>query len=116
MGSIGIDRSGGLALAYTTSSASAFPSLQHASRAAGDAAGTLQAEGTLFAGTGSQTASSRWGDYSALTVDPSDDCTFWYTNEYYSVNSGNGWRTRIAKFKLPECTLVPVNLQEFNID
>lgn len=116
MGSIGIDRSGGIALAYSTSSATAFPSLQHASRAAGDAAGTLQAEGTLFAGTGSQTGSNRWGDYSALTVDPSDDCTFWFTSEYYAVSSGNGWRTRIAKFKLPECTLAPVHLQEFHID
>src|SRR5206468_4526370 len=59
---------------------------------------------TLFAGTGSQTGTSnRWGDYSALTVDPVDDCTFWYTTEYYATTSQFNWRTRIGNFKFPGC-------------
>ena len=58
--------------------------------------------GDLFAGTGSQTGTSnRWGDYSALTVDPVDDCTFWYTQEYYATTSTFNWRTRIGNFKFP---------------
>src|SRR5579864_1583566 len=36
----------------------------------------------IFLGTGYQASVSRWGDYSAMSVDPVDDCTFWYTNEY----------------------------------
>jgi hypothetical protein len=49
----------------------------------------------------------RWGDYTAMSVDPIDDCTFWYTNQYYSSqangNIGN-WQTRIGAFKFPGCT------------
>jgi hypothetical protein len=58
---------------------------------------------TLFAGTGSQTGTSRWGDYSAMTIDPVDDCTFWYTQEYYATTSSFNWRTRIGAFKFPGC-------------
>jgi hypothetical protein len=67
-----------------------------------------QGEGTLFAGTGSQSGTgSRWGDYSDLTVDPVDDCTFWYTNEYYATTTSFNWRTRIASFKFPGCGGTP---------
>src|SRR4029453_8719418 len=67
-----------------------------------------QGETTLWAGTGAQTNTcggepcGRWGDYSAMSVDPVDDCTFWYTNEYYAANGGN-WQTRIGSFKYPSC-------------
>ncbi len=115
MGSIGIDKNGDIALAYSASSASESPSLRYASRIPSDPAGTLQTEAILQAGGGSQTSSNRWGDYSALTVDPSDDCTFWYTGEYFASSSGNGWTTRIGKFVLPECT-VPVELQKLSIE
>src|SRR5207253_2638221 len=64
-----------------------------------------QGEGTIIDGTGSQTGRhlSRWGDYSAMAIDPSDDCTFWYTNEYLSSNGAFNWNTRIASFQLPGC-------------
>lgn len=107
MGSIGINSKGGISLAYSASSASATPSIRYASRAAGDPVGTLQSEATLTAGAGSQTGSNRWGDYSALSVDPADDCTFWFTTEYYSASSSNSWKTRIGTFKPTECTAVP---------
>jgi hypothetical protein len=65
----------------------------------------LSGEQHLFDGTGSQSATSnRWGDYSDLTVDPVDDCTFYYTNEYYQTTSSFNWRTRIGYFKFAECT------------
>lgn len=54
----------------------------------------------LINGGGSQTGSNRWGDYSAMSVDPVDDCTFWYTNEYYPVNATNAWKTRVGVFNL----------------
>src|SRR5262249_10292071 len=59
-------------------------------------------------GSGSQTtSSSRWGDYTMLAVDPVDDCTFWYTNEYYAASSARGWQTRIGSFRFALCLLPP---------
>jgi hypothetical protein len=63
-----------------------------------------QGETTLFAGAGSQTGTlDRWGDYSDLTIDPVDDCTFWYTQEYIPSNGSSNWRTRIGSFKFAGC-------------
>src|SRR5256885_398632 len=68
-----------------------------------------QGEGTIINGAGAQTGSnlSRWGDYSAMTVDPVDGCTFWYANEYIPANGAFNWRTRIGTFKLPGCGGTP---------
>ena len=61
----------------------------------------------MIAGTGSQSGGyNRWGDYSAMTVDPVDDCTFWYTTEYYTTTGGN-WQTRIGSFRFTQCTSGP---------
>jgi hypothetical protein len=104
MGSVAMDKVGNIAAAYSVSGTALQPSIRFATRAPGDAAGTLGAESSIIAGTGSQTATlSRWGDYSALTVDPVDDCTFWYTTEYLKTNGTFNWSTRIASFKLPTC-------------
>jgi hypothetical protein len=64
-----------------------------------------QGEGTIIAGGGSQKGSSlsRWGDWSSMVVDPTDDCTFWYTNEYLQEDGVWNWHTRIATFKFPRC-------------
>ena len=104
MGSAAMDALGDLALGFTASNASTFPSVRYAGRLVTDPANTLaQGEATLVAGTGSQTATHhRWGDYSDLTVDPSDDCTFWYAQEYFAA-SGSSWKTRIGSFKFPTC-------------
>jgi hypothetical protein len=103
MGSIAMDQDGNIALGYTVSSSSIHPAIRYATRLASDPLGTLQAEAVLIAPNGSQTGSNRWGDYSAMSVDPADDCTFWYTNEYYNANSANQWRTRVGVFTIPEC-------------
>jgi hypothetical protein len=77
------------------------------SRLAGDELGNMTlCEGTLIDGGGSQLApfeAARWGDYSSMNIDPSDDCTFWYTNEYYETTSLVGWKTRIGSFTMPGC-------------
>lgn len=110
MGSAAMDGSGNLAVGYSTSSLTSFPSIRYAGRLASDPAGGLfQGETVMVAGTGAQTATqSRWGDYSALSVDPDDDCTFWYTNEYYTAasaaTSSFGWVTGIGRFTFPTCT------------
>lgn len=104
--SAALDRAGNLAVGYSVSSGSVFPSIRYAGRLAADPPnGLTQGESTLFPGGGSQEGSNRWGDYSALMVDPSDGCTFWYTNEYYTeLNTLDVlWSTRIGKFVFPEC-------------
>lgn len=104
MGSIAMDKVGNVAVGYSVSGTSLSPSIRFATRAPGDAAGTLGAESSIIAGGGSQTGSlSRWGDYSAITVDPVDDCTFWYTTEYLKATGSFNWSTRIASFRLPTC-------------
>ncbi|MDE3089177.1 MAG: hypothetical protein KGJ80_07310 [Chloroflexota bacterium] len=101
MGSIAMDGQGDLALGYSVSSGSVYPSIRYAGRLAGDPLGTLpQTEATLQAGSGSQTYTNRWGDYTSMSVDPVDDCTFWYTNQYYMApNYGYNWHTRIGSFR-----------------
>ena len=107
MSSAALDASGNLALGYSRTSTTAgdFPSLFYTGRLVTDPPGTLEAEVPIFAGSGTQTGTSnRWGDYSAMQIDPVDYCTFWYTNEYYAAgNTSFNWRTRIAKFKYPSC-------------
>ena len=103
MGSVAMDKAGDLAVGYSKSSSSVYPSIAFAGRVPTDPSGTLEAETSVVSGTGSQTGTlTRWGDYSAMTVDPTDDCTFWYTQEYIKTNGTFNWSTRIANFKFPE--------------
>jgi len=105
MGSIAQDKQGNMALGYSVSSSTINPGIRYTGRAAGDPLGSMQAETSILEGTGSQTGQnlSRWGDYSAMTVDPVDGCTFWYTTEYLKTNGAFNWSTRIASFKFQTC-------------
>ena len=110
MGSIAQDKNGNMALGYSVvNGVDVFPGIRYTGRLAGDALGTMTlGEGTVINGTGVQTTTnSRWGDYTSMNIDPSDDCTFWYTNEYYTLagqgTSTAGWQTRIAIVMLPGC-------------
>lgn len=105
MGSAAMDKQGNLAIGFSRASATVYPGLGYAGRLASDPLNSLaQGEKVLKKGKGSQTGTSRWGDYSALTVDPADGCTFWYTSEYYQPTSQYNWRTWIGKFKFPGCS------------
>ena len=103
MGSIAMNSNGDIGLGYSVSSSSTYPSIRYCGQSAGEnanASGLMDiAEGTIIAGTGSQTGSERWGDYSCLSVDPSDDNTFWFTTEYVETTGGSNWQTRIASFQ-----------------
>ncbi len=107
MGSAAQDHMGDLCVGYSISDGSAtYPSVAYAGRLVGDPGGTLpQSEVIIHAGTASQTGVNRWGDYSTLSIDPVDDCTFWYTQEYTS--GGWNWLTRIGAFKFPACSIGP---------
>ncbi|HEX9291202.1 MAG TPA: hypothetical protein VF904_16900 [Anaeromyxobacteraceae bacterium] len=104
MGSIAMDKVGNIAVGYSASSGSIHPAIRYAVRTPSDPLGTLEAEASMIEGGGSQLRNlSRWGDYSAISVDPVDDCTFYYTSEYLKANGTFNWSTRIASFKLPNC-------------
>jgi hypothetical protein len=104
MGSAAMDQAGDIAVGYSASNASVYPSIRYTGRLAGDPLNTMQTETIVKAGTGSQLQNlSRWGDYSAMTVDPVDDCTFWYTSEYLKTNGTWNWSTWITSFKFPGC-------------
>ena len=109
MGSMAMNGIGDIALGYSISSGTVFPSIRATGRLSGDAPGVMtQGELAIAIGTGHQTHSSgRWGDYSQMTVDPTDDCTFWYTQEYYVVKGVAPWQTRIGAFKLRDCAAPP---------
>ena len=105
MGSIAMDQSGNMGLGFSVSGSSIHPQIHYTGRLATSPAGQMdQGEASIIDGAGSQTGTlSRWGDYSMMAVDPSDDCTFWYTTEYIPSNGSFNWKTRIASFKFPGC-------------
>jgi len=100
MGAIGADKYGNIAMGYSVSSSGMYPAIRYAGRLVGDTLGQLaQGEASLVAGGGYQSSYTRWGDYSSMSIDPDDDETFWYTQEYYT-SSGTNWQTRIGSFKM----------------
>ncbi|HLW87752.1 MAG TPA: hypothetical protein VKR57_04625, partial [Terriglobales bacterium] len=104
MGSIAMDNVGDIALGYSVSSRTTFPSINYTGQTAGDPLGTMESEDTILNGSGSQTdTGGRWGDYTSMALDPSDGCTFWYTNQYYTAKSAFNWHTQLASIKFPNC-------------
>jgi hypothetical protein len=133
MSGIAMDKVENIAVGYSTSNATTFPGIHYATRVRSDPIGTLGPETRVRAGQGTQRCKlangrclcpmrddsgsplvdsngrvkcdtiSRWGDYSSMTVDPTDDCTFWYSTEYQRRTGAFNWQTRIASFKLPSC-------------
>lgn len=106
MGSLAMDHVGNIALGYSVSSLTVYPSIRYAARLADDPLGEMtQGEGSIVVGAGAQKdGAARWGDYSSMNIDPVDDCTFWYTQEYYPATSQRNWHTRIASFRFPNCS------------
>ncbi|MFZ0819174.1 MAG: hypothetical protein WAM91_03840 [Candidatus Acidiferrales bacterium] len=112
MGSICMDGKGNMALGYSVSSATTFPAIGVTGRFLGDPLGVMQAESIILQPGGADTVSARWGDYTSMAIDPIDDATFLYTNEFYNTSGGN-WETFLTTFKLassaPPVTSLIVN-------
>lgn len=104
MGSIAMDQAGDIALGYSASSSDIRPAIRYTGRTPSDPLGTMENETCVLEGGGSQQPTlARWGDYSAMTIDPVDDCTFWFTTEYHQTDGSFNWNTRIASFRFPNC-------------
>jgi hypothetical protein len=104
MGSIAMDKNKNIALGYSVSSSTLFPSISITGRTPHDPYGTMRNEILVVAGGGSQTGTYRWGDYSTMSVDPTDDCTFWFTTEYLQTTQPSAsWSTYVTAFRFPNC-------------
>jgi len=104
MGSAAMDRTGGIVVGYNVSSSSIKPSIRYAYRSPTDATGTLGNETSILTGPGSQTGTlSRWGDYSTISVDPTDGCQMVFTTEYIPSDGSFNWSTYIQSMKLSTC-------------
>jgi hypothetical protein len=104
MGSIAMDKNGDIALGYSKSSGALKPSIEYVGRVPTDVLGQMESPNLIITGTGVQTSSfNRWGDYSSMAIDPADDCTFWYTQEYYKTTGSFNWNTHLASFKFTTC-------------
>jgi uncharacterized repeat protein (TIGR01451 family) len=115
MGSVAMDKTGNMAVGYSLSSPTMNPAIAYSGRLASDPLGQMaQGEVVMYQGTGSRIEeidsttgepgeAGRWGDYTSLVLDPTNDCTFWYTNEYYDTNGAFDWHTKIGSFTFPGC-------------
>jgi hypothetical protein len=105
MAASAIDESGNIAIGFNLSNdTDIFPSLTYSGRNAGAPLGTLdQPETFIVQGSGNHTSSTRWGDYSSMSVDPADGCTFWFTSNYGNSQTQPTASTRIASFKFDAC-------------
>jgi hypothetical protein len=115
MGSAALDKQGDIGLGFSLSDPSGarpiYPSIGFAGVPANST--TPTAEGRLATGGAAQKGHREWGDYSSLSVDPADQCTFWYTQEYYPAGEPppaageTPWHTRIGSFKFAGCGATP---------
>jgi hypothetical protein len=104
MGSIAMDQAGDMAVGFSASSSSIHPAIRYTGRTPSDPPGSMESEASIIEGGGSQTGGlARWGDYSGMSIDPGDDCTFFYTTEYIPTNGSFNWNTRVASFRFPNC-------------
>jgi subtilisin-like proprotein convertase family protein len=105
MSSLALDSVGNMALGFAVAGTTISPGIRYTGRLVSDPIGTMgQGEATLIAGAGAQTGGlTRWGDYSTMNIDPTDDCTFWYTQEYIAATGSFNWRTRVGSFKFANC-------------
>lgn len=104
MGSIAQDSNGNMGLGYSAGGTALFPSVHYTGRLEGDPVNLMsQGEGIFVTGGGGHSSTTRrWGDYTSMNVDPSDDCTFWYVNEYFAT-TGTQWTMRAGSFRFPGC-------------
>jgi hypothetical protein len=103
MPSIAQDKAGNAAVGYNVSSGGMHPGIRASWWNQGN---PNPAELLLWNGSGDEENSVHWGDYSSMTVDPVDDCTFWYVTQYFKKNQikGINWNTRISNFKVSTCS------------
>ena len=103
MGSIAMDKQGDIALGFSASSRTLDPSIEYTGRLSSDPPDQMEPARFIKKGTGVQLNTGLWGAYSSMSIDPADDCTFWYTTEYIRTTGSGNWNTRIASLRFQSC-------------
>jgi hypothetical protein len=103
MASIAMDKAQNMLMGYSVSGQQIFPSIRFTGRSAADPLNQMAAEQATVNGTGAQTNPERWGDYSSMSIDPTDDCTFWFSTQYQGTTGQFNWQTSIIPVKFSSC-------------
>jgi hypothetical protein len=103
MASIAMDKVGNMLMGYSVSSSTISPAIRFTGRSPSDPLNQMAIEQHAKEGTGSQNTPERWGDYASMSVDPSDDCTFWFSTQYVAATGSYNWRTSIVPVKFGNC-------------
>ncbi len=111
LASLALDGAGNMAIGYSTTSSAIFPRIDSATRRASES--SFSPEATLLAGTGSNSLTAEWGEVSSMVVDPVDDCTFYFTSQYFA-ETGSTWRTRVGALRADRwCGREPLFFDDF---
>ena len=103
MSSMAMDKMGNVLMGYSVSSATRSPGIMISGRGANDPLNEMDAETPAVPGAGFQSNPDRWGDYASMSVDPSDDCTFWFSTQYVSATGAFNWSTSIVPVRFKNC-------------
>jgi hypothetical protein len=109
MASVAMDKQGDIAMGMSVdNSAKLDTSVWYTGRVPTDPLGKMETPTLVVKGSAIQVnGGNRWGDYSSMSIDPTDDCTFWFAQEYYNKKNGGSqssdWTTRLASFKFNGC-------------
>jgi hypothetical protein len=103
MASIAMDKAGNMLMGYSVSSKTISPAIRFTGRSASDPRNQMAAEQQGVVGKGSQLTPERWGDYASMSIDPTDDCTFWFSTQYVSLTGKFNWSTKIVPVKFTSC-------------
>ncbi|HXM23447.1 MAG TPA: hypothetical protein VN948_19480 [Terriglobales bacterium] len=109
MASIAMDKQGDIAMGMSADSSTRLDtSIWYTGRVPSDPLGKMETPTVVVKGSAVQVnGGNRWGDYSSMSVDPSDDCTFWFSEEYYNKKNGGAkssdWTTHMISFKFDSC-------------
>jgi hypothetical protein len=103
MASIAMDKAANMLMGYSVSSSQISPGIRFTGRSAGDPPNQMAIEQQAVPGKGSQQTPERWGDYASMSIDPTDDCTFWFSTQYVSQTGKFNWSTSIVPVKFSGC-------------
>ncbi|QYJ97113.1 carboxypeptidase regulatory-like domain-containing protein [Shewanella alkalitolerans] len=114
LASMAMDASGNIGMGFAISGEEMLPSVRYTGRLNGDPLGQISlAEQVLVDAEAAQVNSfdGHYGKRSMMTIDPTDDCSFWYTQEYGADHDFESmWATRIGKFSFPNCVADPTGM------
>ena len=94
--SMAMDIQGNIGMGYTSMSETAPITLRYTGRYANDPSGQMTIEENLIGQSNATNPNTRYADYAHMSVDPSNDKTFWFISEYFKP----GRRDLVGTFQI----------------